>query len=367
MHIEQLKLLNFKNYKAETFHFSPNINCLVGLNGMGKTNVLDAIYYACMSKSYFNMLDSHVVNLEETFFRLEMSIENEDRKDKLVVKMQPKKLKEFEVNGSKYEKITEHIGRFPVVMISPEDTLLATEGSEARRKLMDNTLSQLSHEYLMALIQYNGILKQRAAALKLMYQSQQYNQGLIDVYNVQLIDPATIIHQKRVDFISELTPVFYAFYALISGEKEQVKLEFLSDMNDETLEHLLEKNKEKDRILQRTSAGLHRDDISFVIDENQLKRFASQGQTKSFVLALKLSQYELLRRAKGIKPFLLLDDIFDKLDPQRVSFLIDLLLQKDFGQIFMTDAHKNRISDILVEKNASFQVFEIENAKILVG
>ncbi len=365
MHIKQLKLTNFKNYKAEKFEFSPNINCLVGLNGMGKTNVLDAIYYACMSKSYFNMLDSHVVNLEETFFRLELLIKNDSKTDKLVVKMQPKKLKDFEVNDSKYEKITEHIGRFPVVMISPEDTLLATDGSEARRKLMDNTLSQLSHEYLVALIHYNNILKQRAAALKSMFQSQQYNQSLIDVYNAQLIDPANVIHQKRIEFIDTLAPLFYNYYGLISGEKEQVKLEFLSDMNDNALDLLLEKNKEKDRILQRTSAGPHRDDISFVIDDNQLKRFASQGQTKSFVLALKLSQYELLHRAKGVKPFLLLDDIFDKLDSNRVSFLIDLLLQPNFGQIFMTDAHKNRISEILEQKNANFKLFEIENARII--
>ena len=365
MHIEKLKLNNFKNYQTETFLFSPNINCLLGLNGMGKTNVLDAIYYASMSKSYFNVLDAHIVNLDETFFRLELNIKNEAKDELLVVKLQPKKRKEFEVNGIKYDRITEHIGRYPVVMISPDDTLLATEGSEARRKLLDNTLSQLSPEYLLALIHYNAVLKQRGAALKQMYQSQQYNQSLIDVYNTQLIEPAAIIHSKRVDFVNLLTPIFHTFYGSISGEKEQVNIEFLSDMNDATLEVLLQRNIEKDRILQRTSAGPHRDDISFLINNNQLKRFASQGQTKSFVMALKLSQYELLRRAKGIKPFLLLDDIFDKLDSNRVSFLLDLLLQDSFGQIFITDAHKSRISDILTQKNATFKSFDIQEGNIV--
>ncbi len=364
MQLEKIRLINFKNYEDLKLDFDPKMNCLVGLNGMGKTNVLDAIYYCCMSKSHFAIQDAHIIRHEESFFRLEANFKNEDKKSKIVVKLQSKKPKVFELNDAPYEKLIDHIGRYPIVMISPDDTQLATEGSEARRKLIDNTLSQLSPDYLMALITYNGIVKQRNAALKLMYQQHNYNATLINIYNEQLLEPAQKIHEARKQFLTQLNPIFIEFYKTISGNQEQVEMEFVSDMLNESLENLFLKNTEKDRILQRTSEGPHRDDIQFSINGQLLKRFASQGQLKSFILALKLAQYELLRLQKGIVPILLLDDIFDKLDPNRVAFLLDLLLTPNIGQVFISDTHTDRIANILSSKNQSYKVFEIENGNL---
>jgi DNA replication and repair protein RecF len=257
--------------------------------------------------------------------------------------------------------LLEHIGQFPVVMIVPDDTLLVTEGSEVRRKFLDNTLSQLDPVYLTNVITYNKVLKQRNMVLKQFAAERYFDDQLISSYDFQLAKPAQQIFEKRSSFIKEFTPLFETYYQKISGEEESVKCNYHSQLSEEKLENLLAQNIEKDRILQRTTCGIHKDDLKFFLGDHSLKNFASQGQLKSFVLALKLAQYEMLRSEKKINPLLLLDDIFDKLDRFRVEHLISLLMENEFGQVFITDTHENRVQNIIEKFNSDFKKFVIES------
>jgi DNA replication and repair protein RecF len=365
MSFSQLKLTNFKNYRAQTFDLSPRLNCFVGMNGMGKTNVLDAIYYLSVCKSFFNLSDAFLTLHGEDFFRLEASPTSKGWSGGgLVAKVQSRKLKVFEYNGVPYEKLSDHIGRFPVVMIAPDDTLLATEGSEERRRYLDLTLSQVDRMYLEQVMLYNKVLQQRNAALKQFAQFGQYDKNLIDIYNRQLLAPAAYIHEKRSALMAQLQPIFQDYYRVISGDREQVLCTYESALNTMDFPTLLLNAQEKDRILQRTTTGIHKDDLLFSFDGTPVKRFASQGQLKSFVLAMKLTQYELLRQTTDRKPMLLLDDIFDKLDAKRVEHLVGLLLERDFGQIFITDTHESRIADIIKGFNMEYKLFVIEDGTI---
>jgi DNA replication and repair protein RecF len=286
------------------------------------------------------------------------------RTGSLIVKVQPRKLKVFEYNGVQYEKLSNHIGRFPVVMIAPDDTLLATEGSEERRRYLDLTLSQLDKVYLEQLMFYNKVLQQRNAALKQFAQFGQFDKSLIEIYNSQLLAPARYIHQKRMELMENLQPIFQDYYSVISGDREQVLCQYESSLTNTDFADLLFNAQEKDRVLQRTTVGIHKDELLFSFDGTPVKRFASQGQLKSFVLAMKLTQYELLRQAKDTKPILLLDDIFDKLDAKRVEHLVGLLLKRDFGQIFITDTHESRIADIIKGFDTDYKLFVIEDGVV---
>jgi len=363
LYLNQLKLTNFKNYEGESLQFSPHLNAFVGLNGMGKTNLLDAIYYLCMSKSHFRTSDRNIALHGTTFFRLEGLFIRNTKKEKIVAKVQVGQKKVFECNDVAYAKIAEHIGHLPVVMISPDDTQLATEGSEERRRFLDNTLSQIDLNYLKHLIHYNKLVKQRNAALKQMAFAKSYDATLINSYNTQLLSPAHVIHKKRSEFLKSFQPIFENYYDKISGGQEKVHFKYRSQLNEKELKDLLIENQEKDRILQRTTVGIHKDDLTLSVNDHSLKRFGSQGQLKSFVLAMKLAQYEILRKEKGLNPILLLDDIFDKLDLNRIRFLLALLFEHNFGQIFLSDTQKDRVQDIINELKVDNRLFEISEGK----
>lgn len=365
MYLEKIKLTHFKNYELAALNFSSRLNCFVGLNGMGKTNLLDAIYYLCMGKSHFRMTDRNIVLYEKDFFRLEGNFKRKEKKEKIVAKVIPGQKKVMERNDVAYPKISEHVGFLPVVMIAPDDTQLATEGSEERRRFLDNTLSQVDANYLSQLLIYNKILRQRNAALKQMAIDRNYNVELIHTYNEQLIAPANVIHQKRKLFIENFQPTFNLFYKKISGGNEKVNITYRSQLDKDAFKDLLESTMEKDRILHRTTTGVHKDDIVVKLGTHALKRFGSQGQLKSFVLAMKLAQYNLLQKEKDLNPILLLDDIFDKLDTHRVQFLLKLLVEQSFGQIFLTDTHKQRVEELVKEMNIPFQIFEIADGAVI--
>jgi len=363
VHLQQLKLTHFKNYERAELRFSPHLNCFVGLNGMGKTNLLDAVYYLCMTKSYFATTERNVMQHEANFFRLEGVFERLDKQEKIVAKVIPGKRKEVERNGVAYNKLSEHIGLLPVVIIAPHDTHIVLEGSEARRNFVDNTLSQLDEAYLQQLIVYNKVLNLRNATLKQFAENHTFNAELLQAYDQQLIPPGEVIHAKRAEFLLEFKPLFLNYYALLSGSQEEVDYDYVSKLNDADFSDLLAEAREKDRILQRSTVGIHKDEVQFLIDEQQVKRFASQGQLKSFVLALKLAQYDILKAHKQVHPILLLDDIFDKLDNRRVKHLLKLLIEHDFGQVFITDTDTFRVENIIKNFGADFAKFTIEKGR----
>ena len=359
MQLQKIILTNFKNYSSQKLDDLARLNCFVGLNGMGKTNLLDAIYYICLGKSYFGIPDHIVMQHETSFFRLEAQFQIGEKSEKIVAKVIPRKKKEFERNDVPYQKLSEHIGLLPVVIVAPNDINIVLEGSEIRRKFLDNTLSQIDNQYLNALITYNKILKQRNAALKGFAETHRYDPALIKVYDDQLLKPAEEIFKKRKAFLTEFSPILSQMHERISGAQEKVSCSYRSDLLEEPLESLFRKSAEKDRILQRTTKGPHKDDLILSIDNYPLKKFASQGQLKTFILALKLAQYEVLKQDRQVLPLLLLDDIFDKLDSQRVGKLLQLLIEGAFGQIFITDTHENRIEEIVKKFDVQYRKFII--------
>ncbi|MFN7116970.1 MAG: DNA replication/repair protein RecF [Saprospiraceae bacterium] len=361
MHIEQLKLTNFKNYEQQSIVCSPQVNCFVGLNGMGKTNLLDAVYYLCMTKSHTGLTDSNVVRHGADFFRLEALFQKDGKRDKIVAKVMPRKKKEFERNDVPYPRLADHIGTYPVVIIAPNDTSIILEGSEVRRRFLDNTLSQLDPLYLRALLHYNKILEQRNALLKQFAERRSYNESLLETYNAQLIEPAQLICNKRQEFITSFCKILQDIYQFIAMQRESIDCQYESKLIDTSFAQLLAESVEKDRALQRSTTGIHKDELDLKINGYSAKQFASQGQLKSLVLALKLAQYEILRREKKMQPLLLLDDIFDKLDKTRVSQLLKLLLEKSFGQIFITDTDEHRVTEIVEQLNTPYQKFKIDN------
>jgi DNA replication and repair protein RecF len=370
MYLEKIILTNFKNYESQSLALNTRLNAFVGLNGMGKTNMLDAIYYLCMTKSYFLSSDSDVQLRGSDFMRLEGHFNKNNHPVKIAAKVQARKKKIIEKNDVPYKGLSEHIGLLPVVMVAPDDTDLVKDGSEERRRFIDNTLSQLDNQYLLHLVFYNKILEQRNALLKNAVSTEgEYTpevQELIPYYEQQMLNPAQYIFDKRQAFIHELDPIFNDLYQKISGNIESVKLIYESQLLTDSLQNLLHKNREKDRYLQRTTQGIHRDDLSFEMGGKALKKFGSQGQLKSFVVALKLAQYELLRGVKNAAPILLLDDIFDKLDENRVQNLLQLIVNQSFGQIFITDTHEDRVEKLFNIIQQDYAKFEVINGKIII-
>lgn len=347
MHLSTLKLTQFKNYASQTLEFSPRLNCFVGFNGAGKTNLLEAIYYLCMSKGYGVLQDQYNIRHGDQVARLEgRFVVEHDRTDRIVVKLQKRKRKVIERNGTPYERISEHVGRYPVVIVTPDDISLVLEGSAVRRKLLDNSLSQTDPAYLNHLIAYNRLLDNRNARLKEL-EGHGDHTGLLEVYDAQLGPSATYLYEKRRDFIAPFTELLTEAYATISGEREEVGLTYRSHLADRSWEEVVEERAEKDRILQRTTGGVHRDELIFTQDGHPLRRVASQGQLKSFVLSLKLAQYRLLEQNTNRTPILLLDDIFDKLDRERVRQLLELVMSSAFGQLFITDTDPERVTSLI--------------------
>ena len=367
MHLSQLKLSNFKNYEQLSLTLSQRLNCLTGLNGMGKTNVLDAIHFLCLCKNHTGLNDRQLVRHNETFFRIEGHFSTEDQVQKIAAKFQAGQRKEIERNGTAYDRLTDYIGQFPVVMIAPDDVSLVQEGSEDRRRFLDATLSQISPDYLQNLLIYNALLKQRNALLKTFAEQRYFDAVLLESIDRQMPAPAQQLFEQRRAFVEAFRPLFREIYAAISDSREAVDVAYDSDLTDGPLDTLFPAVLEKDRILQRSTVGPHRDDLALYMDGKLVKKFASQGQLKSFLLALRLAQYEVLRQAKGVAPILLLDDIFDKLDAQRVHHLVGLLISRNFGQIFITDTQRSRIEEIIASFSDDYKLFEVESGRVEEG
>lgn len=360
LYLESLALVNFRNYEQVRLACSARLNCFVGRNGMGKTNLLEAIYYLCMGKSHTNLNDQYLARHDADFFRLEgVFLANGEAREQIVVKMKARQRKEIARNGAPYPRLADHVGRYPVVIITPDDTLIATEGSEERRRLLDNTLCQIDNRYLTQLLQYNQLLKQRNALLK-QWEGRPVPAGLLEVYDLQMESPAQYIYERRQLFIADFGPRLAEAYSAISGGQEAAALEYRSALRQAGWAELMARQAEQDRALQRTTAGIHRDDLLFSLSGHPLKRMASQGQLKSYVLSLKLAQYQIIREQKGAAPILLLDDIFDKLDRGRVEQLLAYLLASAYGQIFISDTDPERVNRLLQPFGADKALYLID-------
>lgn len=359
MLLKSLSLINYKNFSDAVFEFDAKINCLVGRNGVGKTNVLDAIYHLAYGKSYFNPMAVQNIRHGEDFFVIDGHFEIGQRPEQIVCSLKKNQKKILKRNGRLYEKFSDHIGLIPVVIISPADRDLIVEGSETRRQFADSVISQSDAVYLQQLIQYQKIIQQRNALLKYFALNQAFEYQTLEIYNEQLHELGHEIHQKRADFIAELVPIFEKYYQKISGSSEQVQLRYQSQLSQGNLRALLEESIAKDRLLQYTGCGIHKDDLLFEIDGHPIKKFGSQGQQKSFLIALKLAQFEFVQAHLGTQPILLFDDIFDKLDEHRVTQIIAMVNQDEFGQLFISDTHAERTEQVVQETLQSYKMFRL--------
>ena len=359
MHLKKITLLNFKNFDSQSFDFQERINCFVGDNGVGKTNVLDAIYYLSFGKSYFNPIASQNIRHQQDFFMLEGKYDIAERIDTIVCSLKRGQKKVIKRNDKEYERFSDHIGMLPLVIISPADRDLIIEGSETRRKFVDSVISQSDKQYLKTLINYNKVLAQRNSLLKYFAINRTFDALNLKVYDEQLEQYGTIIYNKRKEFLNEFTPIFEARYKIITDNKEQVNLNYKTQLDEGSLTDILSNNLERDRMLQYTSVGIHKDDLLFEIDGHPIKKFGSQGQQKSYLIALKLAQFDFIKNQAKVKPILLLDDIFDKLDDNRVSQIIDLVNQDEFGQLFISDTHVERTEEVVKKTNQPYQIFKL--------
>ena len=360
MHLKKLSLVNYKNITSELFDFDAKINCFIGNNGVGKTNVLDAIYYLSYTKSYFNAVATQNIKHGEEFFMIEGDyILEDERLEKIVCSLKKGTKKVVKRNGKAYEKFSDHIGNFPLVIISPSDRDLIVEGSETRRKFMDGVISQQDRTYLQKLVNYNKVLTQRNALLKYFAANRVFDALNLSVYNEQLDVLSQYIYERRVWFLKEFAPIFNACYQEISNSKEVVNLGYKTQLDDALLLDLFAQNLQKDKILQYTSVGIHKDDLQFELDGYPIKKFGSQGQQKSYLIALKLAQFEFMKQVTGKKPILLFDDVFDKLDENRVTQVINLVNKDNFGQIFITDTHGERTENVVKRTNQPYKIFHL--------
>lgn len=364
MHLKQLSLVNFKNHTEATLNLSSEINVFVGNNGKGKTNLLDAVHYLSFCKSFLNPVDKQSIKIDEKFFLVQGSFEKADKKFDISVSVQSGQKKKVKRNKQEYDKLAEHIGQFPTVIISPYDTNLIVEGSETRRKFIDSIISQYDRLYLDTLIRYNKVLQQRNALLKRFQELRIFEAESIEVWNAQLIALGNIIFEKRNNFLSDFIPVFQKYFNLISDESEIISVLYESHLSAGNFEAQLEDSKRKDAAIGYTSVGIHKDDLVFLINENPVKKFGSQGQQKSFLIALRLAQFELISDLLKMKPILLLDDVFDKLDHLRVERLMTLVSDHAFGQVFITDTDADRIEKVFNKIEIERFVFVLEGGKI---
>ena len=359
MFLKELSLTNYKNFESLKFSFDTKIICFVGLNGVGKTNILDSIYHLSYTKSYFNPIPSQNIKHGETFFFISGRYMIHDKEENILVSLKKGDKKIIKRNNKLYKKFSDHIGKIPLVLISPDDRNLIIEGSETRRKFIDGIISQTDKEYLNNLIDYNKTLKQRNALLKMFYDNSDSIRKTIDIYDRQLSSDAQKIYDKRREFLNEFIPIFKSRYKELSNDKENVEIKHSSDISpDQNLYKLLKNSLEKDLRFQYTTKGIHKDDLNLSLDNFPIKKYGSQGQQKTFLIAMKLAQFDYLSKLDS-KPILLLDDIFDKLDDSRVKQIINLVNQEKFNQIFISDTNKTRSENIIKKVNKSYKIFEI--------
>ena len=359
MFLKQISLLNYKNFSEVTFELDSKINCFVGKNGIGKTNILDAIYHLANGKSYFNPLAVQNIKHGEDFFVVDGEFEKNERTEQILCSLKKGQKKILKRNSKLYEKFSDHIGFIPLVIISPADSDLIVEGSETRRKFIDSVISQLDNSYLQQLIQYQKIIIQRNALLKYFALNHVFENDTLSIYNEQLNTLGQAIFEKRKHFLADFIPIFNQYHQEITNSAETVQLVYQSDLFEKDTLTLLEENINKDRALHYTSVGVHKDDLSFEIDNYPIKKFGSQGQQKSFLIALKLAQFDFVKKQSGEKPILLFDDIFDKLDEFRVSKIIEMVNNEEFGQLFISDTHAERTENIVKSTHQSYKIFNL--------
>lgn len=360
MHLKSLSLVNFKNYEQVDIPLSEKINCFVGENGVGKTNILDAVHYLALCKSNLNPIDTQNIMYEQEFCVVQGLFERLGKEENIYCGIRKQKKKQFKRNRKEYQKLSEHIGLIPLVMISPADSVLINGGSEERRKFMNGVIAQYSKAYLDNMIQYNRALTQRNRLLKDFSITRSFNQDMLEVWDEQLIRYGEPVYEERRRFVDELLPVFSSFYEHVSGNRESVTLTYQAQLQHIGFREGLQASLEKDRIIQYTTFGVHKDDLGMKLGDHSLKKSGSQGQQKTFLVALKLAEFEFIRKLTEIPPILLLDDIFDKFDANRVKQIISLVAENHFGQIFITDTNELRLQGILKEIPADHRVFRIE-------
>ncbi|MES2274486.1 MAG: DNA replication/repair protein RecF [Bacteroidota bacterium] len=364
MYLQQLTVLNFKNYTEAELVFSDGVNVFAGNNGAGKTNMLDAVHYLSLCKSYFNPIDSQQIKQDTDFFMVSGVFNKDDRQDTVACAVKRNQKKQFKRNKKEYQRLADHIGKYPLVMISPYDISIIIEGSEERRKFIDNVISQTDNRYLDELITYNKVLANRNALLKRIAETGRYDPGLLEVLDEQLIASGNRIFTKRKAFMESFTEIFNTHYQFLSDGAERVDLVYESQLLTDDFAALLKRSSEKDRVLERTTMGIHKDDLHFSIHGMPMKKFGSQGQQKSFLIALKLAQNSFLYRQTGFKPLLLLDDIFDKLDDLRITKLMQMVSNHDFGQVFITDTSAKRATDVFKKIKVDFKLFKVNGGRI---
>ncbi len=363
MFLNKISIVNYKNIKDANLSLSPKINCFIGHNGEGKTNFLDAVYYLSFCRSTCTAIDSHVIRHGEEFFMLEGNYINENAEEEnIFCGMKRGTKKHFKRNKKEYKRLSEHIGLIPLIIVSPSDTILIEGGSEERRRLMDVVISQFDRQYIDALANYNKALVQRNAMLRA---EEEPDEELMSILEEQMAEYGETVFSKREKFITELIPLFQKFYRSISQEKEQVSLRYISHCQRGSLLDVIRKDRNKDRIVGYSLHGIHRDDLEMLIDGYPVKREGSQGQNKTFVIALKLAQFDFLKQtSSNTNPILLLDDIFDKLDACRVEQIVRIVASDDFGQIFLTDTNRANLDRILQGSLSDYKIFSVESGVI---
>lgn len=360
MYLKKLVLINFKNIAQAEITLSERLNCFVGDNGAGKTNVLDAVYYLSMSKSALTMTDGQSVRHGEDFFVVEGTYAGDSGlSDTVNCSFLRRSGKVLKLNGKEYDRMADHVGRFPVVMVSPQDSVLITDAAEERRRYLNAFLSQLDRDYLASLMRYNAVLAERNRFLK-----SSSDEQMLQIYDMQLADHAARIYERRRDIIERMRPLVAEFYRQLSGDREQVEIEYRSELASASMGELLLASRERDIVNGFTTSGVHRDDMSLRIGGYPLRKYGSQGQQKSFLMSLKLAQYRILAEVCGERPLLLLDDLFDKLDTSRVENLLTLVAGDDFGQIFITDCNRSRLETILSRAGEKYALFTVEGGDI---
>ena len=362
--LQKLSLYQFKNYDECSLELSERVTCFLGNNGSGKTNLLDAIYYLSTCKSYFNAIDSQNIQFDADQFAITGEFYRHGNSEQIICSVRRNQRKIFKRNFKEYDRLSEHIGLLPCVMVTPYDIELIWDGSEVRRKFLDSTLAQLSRTYLDDLIAYNHALLQRNTVLKTYAKQAHFPDDFLEIWDAQLIERATQIHDARSSFLQKFSGVFQRVYREISGGNEEVSFQFDSELNQTDMQQLLKNNARRDRQLERTSSGIHRDDIDFLMEGNPLKKFASQGQQKSFLFALKFAQYLFMRESAGVSPILLLDDFFDKIDESRVANIIGWLARNEIGQLFITDTSIERLPALLKKTGLDFRAWRTEQGKL---
>jgi DNA replication and repair protein RecF len=365
MRLEKLTVVNFKNYKEAEIVFEGNVHCFLGKNGSGKTNLLEAIHYLSFTRGKFHTHDESNIRHGETQFALNATFGKDGKRTDVTCIYSTESKKSISANGKEYARFSEHLGKFPVVMVAPNDVELIWDGGEIRRKYVDALLSQVDREYLEHLISYQGHVRQRNSLLKMFSESGRTDQDLIDSYDEKILASGEIIFQKRSGFVRAFQPLVSSRYAFLAqGLDEVAGLIYKSEAADPSFRQQFRDSLAKDLAAGRTTMGIHRDDFSFEINGRELKRFGSQGQQKSFLIALKLAEFDFLRLHKGEKPIVLLDDIFDKLDDERIRRLLQLVTAGEFGQIFITDARPGRTREVLRDAHIASQNFNVADGSV---